>query len=135
MKEYARARSGIGSFADLVTIRLPGPSQIARQVLGGTWDAVDGTIREKPNRCMISDGQDKLLMIWGPPKVLRDLIWAGITAVADGREPVPLIVVATPRGESLGQGEMKRHIRIGQIAGLEVRHTTLRVTRVVPESP
>jgi hypothetical protein len=132
MKEYARARSGIGTFADLVTVRLPGPGQIARQVLGGQWDKVGGTIREKPNRCVVTDGQDKRLMIWGPPKVLRDLVWAGIVAVADGIEPAPLIVVATPRGESLGQGEMKRQVKIGEIAGLEVRHTSLRVTRVVP---
>ena len=130
MKEYSRARSGIGAFADLATVRLPDPGQIARQVLGVDWDAVDGTIREKPNRCVISDGQDERLMIWGPPKVLRDLVWAGITAVADGGEPAPLIVVAAPRGESLGQGAIKRHVRIGEIAGLDVRHTTLRVTRV-----
>jgi hypothetical protein len=130
MKEYARARSGIGSFADLVTVRFPGPAQIARQVFGGQWDAVNGTIREKPNRCLISDEQNERLMIWGPPKVLRDLVWAGITSVADGREPAPVIVVASPQGETVGQGEMKRHIRIGEIAGLEVRHTTLRVTRV-----
>jgi hypothetical protein len=133
MKEYARARSGIGSLADLVTVRLPGPSQIARQVLGGYWDAVDGTIREKPNRCVVSNGRDKRLMIWGPPKVLRDLVWAGIIAIADEREPAPLIVVAAPRGEALSQGEMKRHLRIGEIAGLEVRHTNLRVTRVAPQ--
>jgi hypothetical protein len=133
MKEYARARSGIGSFADLVTVRLPGPGQIAQQVLGDNWGAVDGTIREKPNRCVISDGQDTRLMIWGPPKVLRDLIWAGITAVADDREPSPLIVVAAPRGVSPGQSEMNRHVKIGEVAGLEVRHTTLRVTRVPPQ--
>lgn len=134
MKEYARARSGIGSYADLATVRLPGPGQIARQVLGKHWDAVEGTVREKPNRCVISNGQDKRLMIWGPPKVLRDLVWAGITAVADGGGPAPLVVVAAPRGESLGQAEMKRHVRVGEIAGLEVRHTTLRVTRVVPRA-
>ena len=133
MKEYARARSGIGSFADLVTLRFPAPGQIARQVYGGRWDAVSGTIREKPNRCVISDEQDKRLMIWGPPKVLRDLVWAGITSVADGREPTPVIVVASPHGETVGPGEIRRHVRIGQIAGLEVRHTTLRVTRVVPK--
>jgi hypothetical protein len=133
MKEYARARSGIGSLADLVTVRLPSPGQIARQVQGEHWDAVDGTIREKPNRCEITDGQDQRLMIWGPPKVLRDLVWAGINAVVDGHEPTPLIVVAAPRGDSAGQDEMRRHIRIGAIVGLEVRHTTLRVTRVVPQ--
>jgi hypothetical protein len=135
MKEYARARSGIGVYSDLTTVRFPGPGQIARQVLGGHWDMVEGTIREKPNRCVISDGQDERLMIWGPPKVLRDLVWAGITAVADSHEPAPLIVVAGPRGESLAQGEMKRHVRIGEIAGLEVTHTTLRITHVVPQRP
>jgi hypothetical protein len=131
MKEYARARSGIGSLADLVTVRLPGPAQITRQVLGGSWGTVDGSIREKPNRCVISSGRDKRLMIWGPPKVLRDLIWAGITSIADGRDPTPLIVIAAAHGESMSQSEAARHVRIGKIAGLEVRHTSLRVTRVV----
>lgn len=132
MKEYARARSGIGSFADLVTVRLPGPDQIVKQVLGGRWDAVEGTTREKPNRCIVCDGQDKRLMIWGPPKTLRDLVWAGIIAMAEGHELTPLVVVAAPRGESLAESEMRRQVRIGEIASLEIRHTTLRVTRVVP---
>lgn len=133
MKEYARSRSGIGVYADLVTVRLPGPAQIARQVLGGHWDTLAGTIREKPNRCMVSNGHDQRLMIWGPPRALRDLVWAGINAVADGRQPAPLIVIATPHGESLGDGEVQRHVTVGQIAGLEVRHTVLRVTRVTPQ--
>lgn len=131
MKEYARARSGIGVYSDLTAVRFPSPGQIARQVMGASWDTLNSTIREKPNRCEISDGINKRLMIWGPPKVLRDLVWAGIIAVADGREPTPLIVVAAPRGESLDQSEIKRHVRIGKIAGLEVRHTTLRITRVI----
>lgn len=133
MKEYARARNGIGSFSDLVTIRFPDPSQIARQVLGGDWRALDGTIREKPNRCVVSDDDQQRLMIWGPRRTLRDLVWAGITAIADGREPTPVIVVASPRGESPSQEDMKRHIRIGEIANLDIRHTTLRLIRVVAE--
>jgi len=133
MKEYARARNGIGSFSDLVTIRFPDPGQIAKQVLGVDWLALDWTIREKPNRCVISDGQGQRLMIWGPPRTLRDLVWAGITAVVDGREPVPLIVVASLHGESPNQGEMKRHVRIGEAASLDIRHTILRLIRAVSE--
>jgi hypothetical protein len=133
MKEYTRARSGIGYFADLVTVRFPGPEQIARQVLGAGWTALDGTIREKPNRCVISDGQTRRLLIWGPPRTLRDLVWAGISAVVDGNDPVPLIVVAAVRGEAPEPADMRRHIRIGQTAGLEVCHTTLRTTRTVPD--
>lgn len=133
MKEYARARSGIGVYSDLTTVRLPSPGQIARQVLGGDWDAVDGTIREKPNRCVVTNGRDERLMIWGPPKTLRDLVWAGINSIADDRQPTPLLVVATPRGDVLGESEKRRHIRLGQIAGLKVSHTVLRVTRVIAQ--
>src|SRR5580692_9051203 len=90
MKEYSRARNGIGSFSDLVTSRLPGPEQIARQVLGDGWQSIKGTIREKPNRCIISNGREDRLMMWGPPKTLRDIMWAGINALADG-QPRPIL--------------------------------------------
>jgi hypothetical protein len=131
MKEYARARNGIGVYSGLVTVRLPSPSQIARQVLGEGWDVIDGTIREKPNRCLISNGQEERLMMWGPPKTLRDIVWAGINAVADGL-PRPLLVVASPQGHVLDDGEKRRHVQLGRLAGLDVRHTVLRVTRVTP---
>ena len=131
MKEYARARNGIGVYSNLVTVRLPSPGQIARQVLGEGWDVIDGTIREKPNRCLISNGRAERLMMWGPPKTLRDIVWAGINAVADGLA-TPLLVVATPQGHVLDDGEKRRHIRLGQLAGLEVRHAVLQVTRVTP---
>jgi hypothetical protein len=134
MKEYSRARSGIGAFSDLATVRLPSPGQIARQVLGEDWDAIDGTISEKPNRCVVSNGHDKRLMMWGPPKVLRDLVWAGINAIADSRQPPPVLVVAAPHGDVVSESEKQRHIRLGQIASLDVRHTVLRVTRVTPQS-
>lgn len=129
MKEYARARSGIGVYADLVTVRLPSPSQIAQQVLGGDWSMVEGSVREKPNQCLITNGREQRLMMWGPPKTLRDLVWAGINAVVDG-EHKPLIVVATPQGQRLSEAEKHRHVLVGKVAGLDVRHTVLRITRV-----
>jgi hypothetical protein len=132
MKEYARARSGIGVYSDLAIERLPNPSQIAEQVLGRDWGALDGTIHEKPNRCLVSDGQEMRLMIWGPPKAMRDLIWAGINAVAAGLQPRPLLIVGISYGNVLADSEKQRNIRLGEIVGLEVRHTVLRVTRLAP---
>lgn len=129
MKEYARARNGIGPFSSLVTSRFPGPAQIARQVLGRSWDTVDGTLREKPNRCVISNGSERRLMMWGPPKTLRDIMWAGINAVAD-QEPTPILVVAVPHGQALDDGEKRRHVHLGDIAGLDVRHVTLEATPI-----
>lgn len=129
MKEYSRARNGIGPFSDLVTSHLPNPGQIARQVLGNGWDASEGTIREKPNRCLISDGHEERLMMWGPPKTLRDIMWAGLNALADG-EPQPILVVTIPYSQRMDDGEIRRNIILGEIAGLDVRHTNLRPTIV-----
>lgn len=135
MKEYARARSGIGPLADLVSIRLPSPDQIAKQVMGEEWSAVESSVREKPLRCHIMSENETRLMIWGPPKSLRDLVWSGINAVIDGTEPSPLVVVASLHGHELDLGEVRRHLHIGKVAGLEVRHTTLRMWRVTPKLP
>jgi hypothetical protein len=129
MKEYSRARNGIGSFSDLVTSRLPSAGQIARQVLDGGWDSVEGTIREKPNRCLISNGREERLMMWGPPKTLRDIMWAGINALADG-QPTPILVVTIPYAHRVDDGERRRHVLLGKIAGLDVRHAVLRPTMV-----
>ncbi len=129
MKEYARARNGIGPYSDLVTSRLPSPGQIARKVLGSGWDVIDGTISEKPNRCVISDGNEERLMMWGPPKTLRDIMWAGINALVDGK-PTPILVVAMSHAQSLDEGEKRRNILLGRIAGLDVRHTVLRASKV-----
>jgi hypothetical protein len=120
MKEYARACNGIGPLADLVWSRLPGPGQIARQVLSEDWDAIEGSIEEKPIRCLISDRYQERLMIWGPPETLRDMVWRGIIATAD-HEPVPLLVVAFSYGHSLDDGEKRRNVLLGKIAGLDPR--------------
>lgn len=129
MKEYARARYGIGPYAVLASSRFPNADQIARQVLGEGWRAVDGTIVEKPNRCVVTNGREKRLMMWGPPKTLRDIVWAGINARADD-DPTPLLVVAVHQGHILDEGEKRRHAQLAGYAGLEVRHTVLRATRV-----
>jgi hypothetical protein len=129
MKEYSRARNGIGPFSDLVTSRFPSAGKIAQQVLGDGWDSVEGTTREKPNRCLISNGRENRLMMWGPPKTLRDIMWAGINAVADG-QPTPILVVTVPYAHRVADDEKRRHTLLGEIAGLDVRHTVLKPSRV-----
>jgi hypothetical protein len=131
MKEYARARNGMGAFSELVTSRFPGPGQIAQQVLGQRWDANEGTIVDKPNRCVISNGSEERLMVWGPPNTFRDIIWAGINALAD-QEPTPILIIAITHGHMLDEGEKRRHILLGEITGLEVRHAILKLTKTIP---
>lgn len=133
MKHYARARAGVGPYADLVRRRLPGPDRVAAQVFGTDWEIVEGTIRDKPNRCLVADGHDERLMIWGPVSNLRALIWAGVNAVIDG-EPRPSIVITTLQGRPLDEGTRSRNVALGAHIGAEVFHTTLRPT-LVPASP
>lgn len=133
MKHYSRARGGIGPYSDLVTRRLPGPEGVATQVFGASWRVVDGTVQEKPNRCRITDAHTERLMIWGPPSNLRALIWAGLNSAIDG-EPAPSIVVTTLQGQPLGHGERQRHIALGQRAGIDIFHTTLRPTIESPSA-
>ena len=131
MKEYTRARDGVGKYADLVRVRSPGPEAIAQQALGFGWNVTDGSVRQKPNRCVIHRGGERLTMIWGPPANFRDLLWAGINACVDDH-PTPVIVVTTTQGRKLTAGAMARHEALGKQAGLEVRHASLRATRAEP---
>jgi hypothetical protein len=134
MKEYARARDGVGKYADLATMRLPGPNGIARQAFGDGWVVTEGSVRQKPNRCVIRRGDEWRTMIWGPPANFRDLVWAGINAYVDNH-PIPVIVVTTTQGRKLTTGEVARHQALGKQAGLEVRHATLRAARLITTEP
>ncbi|GAA1683323.1 hypothetical protein GCM10009830_33180 [Glycomyces endophyticus] len=127
MKQYNRARSGIGPYANLVRNPLPSASQIAQLVFGPEWDLVKGTLQEKPNRCHLTSGTELIQMIWGASRNLQSLIWAGLNSRID-EAPTPVLVVTTRQGERLSDGERARQLRLGELAGLEVRHVVTRVT-------
>ncbi|MGY1868221.1 MULTISPECIES: hypothetical protein [Nocardia] len=127
MKHYNRARSGIGPYADLVRNPLPSAAQIAQLAFGREWIVVEGTLQEKPNRCDLTNGEVFVQMIWGTSRNLQSLIWAGLNAQVD-EGPTPVLVVTTRQGERLSEGEQKRHQRLGELAGLDVRHVVTRAT-------
>jgi hypothetical protein len=129
MKHYSRACGGVGKYADLVSSRFPGPGGVAAQTFGDSWGVVEDSMRDKPNRCLISDGESKRLMIWGPTSNFRALIWAGLNAVVDG-QPQPSIVVTIRQGECLDNSARHRHTLLGSHIGAEVYHTTLRHSAV-----
>lgn len=133
MKHYNRARSGIGPYADLVSNPLPSAYDIARIALGEDWTVLSGTLREKPNRCQVTDGQGQKLMIWGNPRNLKSLVWAGLNARVDGL-PSPIVVISLLQGERLTESERRRHQKVCELAGLDVRVITTRATRTTSAS-
>ena len=124
MKHYARARSGIGPYAALVASHLPDAGQLSQLAFGAGWAPAEGTIKDKPNRCMVSDGIQLAQMLWGPPRAFQSLVWASLNAVVD-EQPTPVMVVLTRQGERLTEGQIGRHRRIAQRIGVEVRHLTV----------
>jgi hypothetical protein len=104
--------------------RLPDAADVTREGFGGGWRVLPGTLSEKPNRCLITDGSDELLMIWGPPTNFSALLWAAMNAVIDHR-PHPVIIVTSRHQHRLGDHEKRRHHELGGRAGIEVRHVTL----------
>ncbi|UPT43567.1 MULTISPECIES: hypothetical protein [Streptomyces] len=129
IKELPRARHGIGPYAQFAVSRYPGMEQIAHQAIGPDWLADPETVDVKPNRCLVHGPEARALMIWGPAAKLADLVWAAINARVDGGAE-PLIVVTSPQGTRLSEGEKLRHRLLAKEAGIELRHITLRLTRV-----
>ncbi|MEH0936773.1 hypothetical protein [Micromonospora psammae] len=127
MKHYRRARSGIGPYADLVASRLPDAPRLAQLAFGEAWTALAGSVRDKPNRCLVSPGDDQLTMIWGPARAFQSLLWTALNALVD-QEPEPVILVTMVPGERLGDDLMKRHLDLGARVGVQVRHLTVQST-------
>ncbi|GAA2824332.1 hypothetical protein GCM10010441_56000 [Kitasatospora paracochleata] len=129
IKELPRARFGIGPYARFVVSRYPEMEEIARQAFGIDWVADRRTLGVKPNRCLVRGPGPDILMIWGPDTSLAELTWGGINARVD-RGAEPIIVVTTPQGTRLSEGEKHRHRLLAGVAGIELRHLTLRLVRV-----
>lgn len=128
MKHYNRARSGIGPYADLVRNPLPSAAEIAASALGEDWTVVDGSVQEKPNRCRVTRGATESVMFWGNRRSLQNLVWAGLNIRVDGG-PTPILILTLHQGERVSDGERERHRRLCELAGLKVRHITIRPSR------
>lgn len=131
MKHYNRARSGIGPYRNLANSRLPDAPKLTRLAFDDGWHVVEGSIRDKPNGCLITKGDERVEMIWGPPRAFQSLVWAALNAVVDGAQP-PVIVVVTHQGERLAEGQVARHQKMGQVLNVVVRHVT---ANTEPASP
>lgn len=125
MKHYDRARHGLGPYAPFITRRLPGPDYLVHQAFGPEWSINAKSLQDKPSRCLITDGRNWKLLIWGNPNNFRALIWAGLNARVDGG-PAPVIVVSIRQGHRLSEGEIERHVLLGRQAGIEVLHSVIR---------
>lgn len=133
MKEYGRAVAGIGPYARFAPYQMPSPESLVERLFGQKAVARMASLRTKPNRIAFDNGDGERLMLWGAPKALRDLIWAAMVAQVDfGADPV--IILCCTRAEHLTDTDRKRHVSLGEAAGIPVMHTDVKTRRVLPIS-
>lgn len=121
LKEYGRAKEGMGQYVPYVRRRFRGPEEIVRAACGEGWRVLPDTTDVKPNQCQASNGVDIRHVCWGRPAQLRDLVWAAVNHAVDG-DKRPAIVVATQAGEMLSGPEKNRHRAIAAHCSIDLAH-------------
>lgn len=121
LKEYGRAKEGMGQYVPYVRRRFRGPEEIVRAACGAGWHFVPDTTDVKPNQCQASDGDDTQHICWGRAAQLRDLVWAAINHAVDG-DKRPAIVITTQDGETISAADKTRHRAIAEHCGIDLAH-------------
>lgn len=84
MKEFSRAVHGFGKYAALISSPAPSVEELVKEALGPEWSVLHGSLRSKPMRVSVADGQESAVFAWGPPTDLKHLVWAGLVSVSRG---------------------------------------------------
>lgn len=132
-KEYRRALEGIGPFASITTRTLGSPGQIVSSALGAGWRVEEGSLAEKPMRCIAVDGHDnRKLVIWGSSDKLSDLVWHAVRERAERPDGRPLIVITRPGPTTVSAAEWNLTERICGVIGADCKQVVQEVTRKPP---
>lgn len=95
IKEYQRAKRGLGPYAKYVPTAKAMEAKITALILGNEWTVCKETIDVKPSRfTAINSKGEETLIIWGNLSDLKHIVWAGLTAPA--HDDLRLVVVTTP---------------------------------------
>lgn len=119
MKEFSRAKRGLGSLANYVDQPSQLESTLATRLLGPSWQVRHDSIRVKPARFIASDGTTDVTILWGPTKDLKHLVWAWLNA--SSASETRIAVIETSR-EPVTADEGTNHERIASRLGTEITH-------------
>ena len=126
MKEWRRALSGVGKYADLVQEPGATPEKIVKKALGAGWTPHLDTIQSKPLRVVASnDQEEEVVVTWAPAAGLKHLFWAALMASTQS-DPRPWVLCVvgtfakpTPTNEKLA------HQRLAKRCELRIEHLDL----------
>ena len=122
MKEYARALAGIGKYAGLIETPALSASEVVARALGADWHLVPESTRVKPLRCLAERGMERTLVVWGPSRDFKHLLWAALKATDAKAQPPAQVVVTETFERQTPATERERQRRFARRCGFEVSH-------------
>lgn len=125
MKEYSRALFGVGKYAEHLSVPTFSPAEIVLRAMGSSWKIEQDSLRIKPLRVQIYDGDQSAMFAWAPARDFKHLIWAALQASSDGDTSTWVLTVVEPFTDPTPSNMKLKHRRIGEKCGFEVFHVSL----------
>lgn len=127
MKEYTRATYGVGKFASCISRPSTSIDTLVAKALGNTWIPDPETLQIKPLSVHIRHMKDEdreQCFAWGPVRDFKHLVWAAISAQANG-DPLPWVIcVIDSFVRPVTSKQKSFHERIGHRLDLTIKHIT-----------
>lgn len=121
MKEYSRAKYGVGKYAEFVANPIDASDLVAR-AMGGDWRIVPNTRKGKPLRVRIRAGDLDRHFAWAPADQLKHLVWAAIRTEALGDQTPWTLCLVGSFEKPTPADQRALDLRIGERCALEVTH-------------
>lgn len=125
MKEWSRAISGVGKYANLVPDSDDVPTKLAQKALGPDWIVDQESVRVKPLRMVVRRDEGEAVVTWAGARDLKHLVWAALTASAEGDTRRWILCVIETFTKPIPANEKQAHSRLAQRCNLEVKHISL----------
>ncbi|MBW8481901.1 hypothetical protein [Actinomadura parmotrematis] len=124
MKEFARARFGIGGFAKHVPNPSAAVTDLITSALGNDWEADMDTMAIKPLRLRVysEEGEEAIFAWVDDYNHFKHLVWAALKEQADGASTPWILCVAATFEKPVPEDVKAFHLRVGRRCGLQVVH-------------
>lgn len=123
MKEYQRARRGVGKYAKYVKRPAATIDEIIAKTLGAEWESVPRSKRQKPMRAKVrrvGSEDDELHFVAGPDASFKHLVWPAILDRSGGETAPWTICVIDPFLNPLTREDKAQHERLAKFLGVRV---------------
>lgn len=123
MKEYPRALRGETKYAKYVSQPAATLEEIIEKSMGGEWDLVPRSKRQKPMRAKvrrIGAEDDELHFVAGPSGSFKHLVWPAILDRSNGETAPWTICVIEPFSSPVTREDKALHDRLARFLGVRV---------------